>query len=233
MEISAKRMAVLREHIRAESEQDMEGLLGGMTSDCFNDVAGVPKPFVGPEQTAERYRKHWEGFPDFTVRVRRVLCADKSCVVTENEWRGTHLGTFLGWPATGKPVRMRAIVVWHFKGDELWGETIFFENASLLKHIGASIDIPPLSGDIKPATSSLDDARLVGHGRKFEEISVPAAIAQTRSLPTRGCGRPPSAIAIPTIISFDGTGRKVSAADKFVSCPRVYPTWLSGGRHGE
>ena len=103
MKISAKRMAILREHIRAESEHDMDALLAGMTSDCFNDVAGIPKPFVGPEQTAERYRKHWEGFPDFTVRVRRVLCADESCVVTENEWRGTHLGAFLGWPATGKP----------------------------------------------------------------------------------------------------------------------------------
>ena len=126
MKISEKRMAVLRAHIKAESEHDMEALLAGMTPDCFNDVVGVPKPFVGPEQTAERYRKHWEGFPDFTVRVRRILSADESCVVSENEWRGTHLGTFLGWPATRKPVRMRAIVVWHFKGDDLWGETIFF-----------------------------------------------------------------------------------------------------------
>jgi len=124
-------MAILREHIRAESVHDMDGLIDGMTSDCFNDVVDASEPFVGPTQTAERYRKHWEGFPDFTVRVRRILCADASCVVTENEWRGTHLGTFLGWPPTGKPVRMRAIVVWHFKGDALWGETIFFDNASL------------------------------------------------------------------------------------------------------
>src|ERR1700726_5311673 len=86
MKISAKRMAALREHIRAESEHDMDALLAGMTSDCFNDVAGIPNPFVGPAQTAERYRKHWEGFPDFAVRVRRILCADESCVVTENVW---------------------------------------------------------------------------------------------------------------------------------------------------
>ena len=74
MKISAKRMAVLREHIRAETEHDMDALLAGMTSDCFNDVAGVPKPFVGPEQTAERYRKHWEGFPDFSAGTPRVMC---------------------------------------------------------------------------------------------------------------------------------------------------------------
>jgi len=51
-----------------------------MTSDCFNDVVGVPKPFVGPEQTAERYRKHWEGSPIlpyesavFSARTKTVL----------------------------------------------------------------------------------------------------------------------------------------------------------------
>ena len=168
MKVSAKRMAVLREHVRAESGHNMAALLEGMTSDCFNDVVGAPKPFVGPEQTAERYRKHWEGFPDFTVRVRRVLCADESCVVTENEWRGTHLGTFLGWPPTGKPVTMRAVVVWHFKGDELWGETIFFDNGSLLKQIGADINIPTPSGSMTPASFTLNNEPLIGHGTKFE-----------------------------------------------------------------
>jgi steroid delta-isomerase-like uncharacterized protein len=181
MLVSAKRMAVLREHIRAESEHDMDALLGGMTPDCFNDVVGVPKPFVGPEQTAERYRKHWEGFPDFTVRVRRVLCADESCVVTENEWRGTHLGTFLGWPPTGKPVKIRAVVVWHFKGDDLWGETIFFDNASILKQIGAKIDIPPPSGSMKLATFTLDNTPLIGSRNGIRVKSVPRRVDKFRN----------------------------------------------------
>src|SRR5215469_5201580 len=96
MHISAKRMAILREHFHAESVHDMDALIAGMAKDCFNDVVGASEPFVGPTQTAERYRKHWKGFPDFTVRVRRILCADESCVVTENEWRGTHLGRSWG-----------------------------------------------------------------------------------------------------------------------------------------
>jgi hypothetical protein len=37
---AAKRMAILREPIRAESVHDMDALIGGMTSDCFNDVVG-------------------------------------------------------------------------------------------------------------------------------------------------------------------------------------------------
>ena len=92
---------------------------------------------------------------------------DECSGVTENEWRGTHLGTFLGWPATGKPVRMQALVVWHFKGDELWGETVFFDNASLLKQIGAAINIPSTSGAMKLAEINLDDPPLIGHGKEF------------------------------------------------------------------
>ncbi len=74
----------------------------------------------------------------------------------------------LGWPATGKPVRMRAIVVWHFRGDALWGETIFFDNASLLRQIGAQIETPPPAGAMKPAAFTLYDVPLVGHGEAFE-----------------------------------------------------------------
>jgi steroid delta-isomerase-like uncharacterized protein len=142
MRIDKKRLAVLREHIEAESSHNMEGLLDGMTSDCFNDVCCVPKPFVGPKRVAERYRKHWEGFPDFKVRVRRFLAADDKCIVTENEWSGRHLGTFLGLRPSGKRVRVRALVVWHFRGNKLWGETVFFDLGSIQKQIGAKVKVP-------------------------------------------------------------------------------------------
>jgi len=106
-------------------------------------LSGYRAIHLSAEPDGGTLRKHWEEF-----RILPFACA-VSCALmirvssTENEWRGTHLGTFLGWPATGKPVKMRAIVVWHFKGDELWGETIFLTNGSLLKQIGAKIEIPP------------------------------------------------------------------------------------------
>jgi len=139
MRILKRRLAVLREHINAESSHDMRALLEGMTADCFNDVVCVSKPFVGPKRVAERYRNHWAGFPDFKVRVKRFLAADEKSIVTENEWRGTHLGKFLGLEPTGKRVRVRALVVWHFKGNKLWGETVFFDMGSIQKQLGIKV----------------------------------------------------------------------------------------------
>lgn len=142
MTLRTQQFAEIRKHIRAESTQDMQALLDGMTSDCFNDVAPIPTPFKGPKRVAERYRKHWAGFPDFKVHVKRVLAVGKDAIVTENEWSGTHRGRFLGYAPTGKHVKVRALVVWHFKGKKLWGETVFFDMGLLLKKIGARITVP-------------------------------------------------------------------------------------------
>jgi steroid delta-isomerase-like uncharacterized protein len=136
------RLATVKEHIKAESEHDMAGVLHGFTDRCFNDIACMPKPFVGAKKVAERYRKHWAGFPDFKVRVRRFLAMDRNCIVTENEWSGTHLGTYLGLRPTGKRVRVRALVVWHFKKNKLLGETVFFDMGSIQKQIGARVSTP-------------------------------------------------------------------------------------------
>jgi steroid delta-isomerase-like uncharacterized protein len=138
----AKMLQTLREHIVAESTHDMDAVLDGMTSTCFNDIACIPKPFVGPKEVARRYREHWAGFPDFKVRVRRILAVTDRCIVTENEWSGTHRGPFLGFAPTGRKVKVRTAVVWHFRRGKIQGESVFFDLGTVLKQIGAKVSVP-------------------------------------------------------------------------------------------
>jgi steroid delta-isomerase-like uncharacterized protein len=130
------RRKVIREHIRQESTQDLKGLLAGMTRDCVCAVNISPRPFVGPKAVAARYLQQWRGFPDFKVRVRRIVVEGPNYVVTENEWRGTHRGPFFGIPPTGKRARVRACVLWEFRGRRLRAETVYFDLATVLTQIG-------------------------------------------------------------------------------------------------
>jgi len=130
------RRKVIREHIRQESTQDLKGLLAGMTRDCVCAVNISPRPFVGPKAVADRYLQQWRGFPDFKVRVRRTVVEGPNYVVTENEWRGTHRGPFFGIPPTGKRARVRACVLWEFRGRRLRAETVYFDLATVLTQIG-------------------------------------------------------------------------------------------------
>jgi steroid delta-isomerase-like uncharacterized protein len=133
--INARRK-VIREHIRQESTQDLEGLLAGMTKDCICAVNISPKPFVGPKAVADRYLQQWRGFPDFTVRVKRIVAEGQNYVVTENEWRGTHRGPFFGIPATGKKAKVNACVLWEFRGSRLRSETVYYDLAGVLSQLG-------------------------------------------------------------------------------------------------
>ena len=130
------RRRVIREHIKQESTQDLDGLLAGMTSDCVCAVNLTPRPFVGPKAVAERYIQQWTGFPDFKVRVRRIVTEGKNHVVTENEWRGTHRGPFFGIPATGKRAKVRAVVIWEFRGKRLRAEYVYYDLATVLAQLG-------------------------------------------------------------------------------------------------
>jgi steroid delta-isomerase-like uncharacterized protein len=131
------RRKIIREHIRQESTQDLTGLLAGMTKDCVCAVNISPRPFVGPKAVADRYLQQWRGFPDFKVRVRKIVADGTNYVVTENEWRGTHRGPFFGFAPTGRRARVRACVLWEFRGSRLRAETIYFDLASVLSQVGA------------------------------------------------------------------------------------------------
>jgi steroid delta-isomerase-like uncharacterized protein len=135
-ELRNARRKVIREHIRQESTQDLKGLLAGMTRDCVCAVNISPRPFVGPKAVAARYLQQWRGFPDFKVRVRRIVAEGANFVVTENEWRGTHRGPFFGIPPTGRKARVRACVLWEFRGRRLRAETVYYDLATVLSQIG-------------------------------------------------------------------------------------------------
>jgi steroid delta-isomerase-like uncharacterized protein len=141
--VKAARRKVIREHIIQESTQDLKGLLAGMTKDCVCAVNISPKPFVGPKAVADRYLQQWRGFPDFKVRVRRIVAESGDFVVTENEWRGTHRGPFFGFAPTGKKAKIRACVLWEFRGARLHSESVYFDLATVLTQVGA-IDLKKL-----------------------------------------------------------------------------------------
>ena len=143
------RRKVIREHIRQESTQDLDGLLAGMTEDCVCAVNISPKPFVGPKAVADRYLQQWRGFPDFKVRVRQIIAEGAHYVVTENEWRGTHRGPFFGFAPTGKRAKVRACVLWEFRGSRLRSESVYFDLATVLSQVGA-IDLKKLGAASRP-----------------------------------------------------------------------------------
>lgn len=130
-------VAEILSHLAAESAQDLDTLLEGMTDDCFNLV--VPDPqrlYAGPEEVARRYRGLWATFPDLKVEMRRIVSVSETTAVSEHTLSGTQDGPLFGYPSTGKRVEVDTAVIWDIVDGRIRGESVYFDVASMLRQVG-------------------------------------------------------------------------------------------------
>ncbi len=130
-------VAEIHSHLEAETAQDLDELLEGMTRDCFNVV--VPDPYhlyAGPEEVARRYRGLWATFPDLKVEMRRIVSVAENVAVSEHRLSGTQDGPLFGFLPTGKYVEVETAVIWDIVDGRIRGETVYFDLATMLRQAG-------------------------------------------------------------------------------------------------
>jgi steroid delta-isomerase-like uncharacterized protein len=74
-------------------------------------------------------------FPDIHwVADETVAGGDK--VVTRFTWTGTHRGTFLGVPATGRSVSVKGVVIDRLVGGKMTDSRILMDNLTMMQQLG-------------------------------------------------------------------------------------------------
>jgi steroid delta-isomerase-like uncharacterized protein len=103
---------------------------------------GVHTGVAGP---VGRIKARLTAFPDLSTSIDEMF-QDGRTVVTRLVWRGTHSAPYGGVPATGKPVALMDMAIWHFGADgkvaEIW---------TLQDHFGFLKQIGYLPDDVRAA----------------------------------------------------------------------------------
>jgi steroid delta-isomerase-like uncharacterized protein len=136
MTSSAEAKAIVR-----RNTEDVQGkgdfvLFDQLFADDFVDH--TPQPNMVPDKEGVRglYRGLREAFPDFHA-VIHWQAAEGDLVTTFKTYHGTHTGTFLGIPPTGRKIQFEtvdAMRVRNGKISEHWGVANLY---SLLQQLGA------------------------------------------------------------------------------------------------
>ena len=74
-------------------------------------------PLVGPEQYGQAVLAYRRAFPDLVTTVEDVL-AEADRVAVRGTDRGTHLDTFMGFPATGRFLTSTWIEIFRLEGGK-------------------------------------------------------------------------------------------------------------------
>jgi steroid delta-isomerase-like uncharacterized protein len=112
-----------------------------------------PAPSQG--EGAEGFIRFFGGFraafPDLQIAIEHLVASDSEIAIAYTV-TGTHLGTFLGIPATGRKMKARGMQIARFESGlivERWGSS---DELGILTQLGASWVLDPLASVLQPTS---------------------------------------------------------------------------------
>jgi steroid delta-isomerase-like uncharacterized protein len=105
------------------------------------ELVATGQVFDGEEAVRQYYAASRAAFPDQRNEIHAIRQADDT-VVVEFDLLGTHRGTFLGIPPTGRAFRCRMLALFLFEGDRIVCERVYFDSATILRQLGILPDLP-------------------------------------------------------------------------------------------
>jgi steroid delta-isomerase-like uncharacterized protein len=126
-------------------QHDLEAAARFLTPDWVGHWVGMPEGH-GHEGFKRLAGAYLTAFPDMQITVEDALeVGDK--VVRRISFLGTHQGSFLGVPPTGKRVRGNGIVIIRIKDGKIAEEWEMSDLLGLLQQLGA---VPPFQSETRP-----------------------------------------------------------------------------------
>jgi steroid delta-isomerase-like uncharacterized protein len=132
-EASKRVMVRFTEFINTASETLAAELI---SPDAIFHVPGRPEPMRGPAGYLAIIQMMRGGFPDIQWTLEEMVAEDDK-LAARFIMRGTHLGTFLGVPSTGKKITVQALNIYHLSRGQIIEETGQPDLLGLLQQIGA------------------------------------------------------------------------------------------------
>jgi steroid delta-isomerase-like uncharacterized protein len=134
--VAERRDAVIAEHIAAECAHDVPRALKTFSSPHYY-VYPFALDASGAEAVTGLLGALFDAFPDFQFVPERTYHADEA-VIVEGRMIGTHNGVWAGVSASGNTIDVPTCSIYHFDGDNLTRETVYFDHGTLLNQIGAT-----------------------------------------------------------------------------------------------
>ena len=136
----------VNEHMRLENAYDFPGCIGEFTRPRYTVMADG-ETFDGADRVDFFLSQNRHAFPDFHFEPTRVSPTNDA-VLVEGRFRGTHLGSWRGLPATGRSVDFPMCLIFEFEGEEMVNEIVYFDLGTPLEQLHVEYDPNTVRGKI-------------------------------------------------------------------------------------
>ena len=105
-----------------------------LASDYIGVIPGQPEPIRGPEAFKQMVAAYRVGFPDVHLTVDDVF-AEGDRVAVRWVSRGTHLGSLMGIPPTGRPIEVMGISLFQVTNGKVAMEWEGFDTMGMMRQL--------------------------------------------------------------------------------------------------
>jgi steroid delta-isomerase-like uncharacterized protein len=135
MNTSENNKAVIRKFLEEVINQNRMDRATDLVVEDFVELDPLPGQRQGREGLKEVLGMMRSAFPDIHWAVEEMV-AEGDKVVTRFTWTGTHRGSFMGIPATGKSVRVKGVVIDQLEGGKMSNSRILMDSLGMLQQLG-------------------------------------------------------------------------------------------------
>jgi steroid delta-isomerase-like uncharacterized protein len=125
---------LMRAGFQAFNSGDVDQCLALAAPDLIINLAELPGPQHGLDTWRQGFEMIKRAFPDLQATIEDIVAAQDK-VAVRVRFRGTHLGEFLGIPATGRSVEYVSHEFYRIAGGLIAEEWICSDMATLLRQI--------------------------------------------------------------------------------------------------
>jgi len=134
--MAAGAIDIVKQHMAAEDGQDLDATLATFTDDCWYSVPGLGIELHGKDEIRRWYEDLFAAIPDFRNSDERYWEAGDQ-IFFAAYMEGTHLGTWHGWPASGRRFRSPMLVRIPIAADGLMeAEVVYNDSADVFMQLG-------------------------------------------------------------------------------------------------
>lgn len=146
----ANRAAVLALYDECLNEGKMDTADRVIAPGFVTPSPGGATAATGPEGFKANVSRLRTGFPDIHFTVHDVV-AENDRVALYWTWDGTHRGSFVSIPPTGRRVHNEGLVLYRFEGGKIVEAKLIIDRMALLQQLGARPPTPAAAATAKSA----------------------------------------------------------------------------------
>jgi len=135
MSTTENNKAVIRKFLEEVINQNRMDRADDLVTEDFVELDPLPGQRQGREGLKEVLGMMRAAFPDIHWVVEEMV-AEEDKVVTRFTWTGTHRGTFLGVPATGRSVKVKGVVIDQLAGGKMSYSRILMDGLGVMQQLG-------------------------------------------------------------------------------------------------